>query len=355
MRELERIAEAPSLRTGRLADFHAYVAKIVAERRQFSNLVLFDLAGQPLVNALIPFGRPLPVLKRSLEEQVVTSGQRVVSDVIPNTVDGAPSIAIAVPVKVDGVLRGVLTARLDHEDLSRLLAEQQARAGGVAAILDRADRFVGRSRDAGKIFGTEAPDYFRELLRSGPRGAAPSRSLEGRSGAHCVGKTPIRMDGRDRNPERQLRRFVRELDLRARRPRFDAARAVGARRHVVLASRARRTHRDLRADPPPVRGRTDTRRVGSRSASSTTCTRRCAMLHSALPDWSAACAAAKRSRASDWPRSSRGTGARMRSSRCSRTNCAIRSHRYGRRPRPCGSSPRTRARLRAPARSSRDR
>ena len=103
----------------------------------------------------------------------------MVSDVIPNTVDGSPSIAIAVPVKVDGVLRGVLTARLEHEDLSRLLAEQQARAGGVAVILDRSERIVARSRDAGKFFGTEAPDYFKELLLGAPRGAAPSRSLEG--------------------------------------------------------------------------------------------------------------------------------------------------------------------------------
>ncbi|HET9025438.1 MAG TPA: ATP-binding protein, partial [Burkholderiaceae bacterium] len=179
LRELERIAETPSLRSGRLAEFHAYAAKIVAERRQFSNLVLFDLANQQLVNALVPFGPPLPVTKRALEDQVVTSGRRMVSDVIPNTVDGSPSIAIAVPVKVDGVLRAVLMARLEHEDLSRLLAEQQARTGGVAVILDRSERVVARSRDAGKFFGTEAPDHFKELLRSAPRGAAPSRSLEG--------------------------------------------------------------------------------------------------------------------------------------------------------------------------------
>jgi signal transduction histidine kinase/CheY-like chemotaxis protein len=181
LRELERIAESPSVKAGRLAEFHAYAARIVGERRQFSNVVLFDLAGQQLVNALVPFGRPLPATTRPLEEQVVTSGRRMISDVIPNTIDGAPSIAIAVPVKVEGVLRGVLTARLDHEELSRLLIEQQSRAGGVAAILDRSERIVARNRDAGKFFGTVAPDYFRELLLSGPRGAAPSRSLEGGS------------------------------------------------------------------------------------------------------------------------------------------------------------------------------
>ncbi len=178
-RELERIAESPLLRAGRLADFHAYVARIVAERRQFENIVLFDLAGQPTVNALVPYGRPLSVLRRPLEEQVVTTGKPVVSDILPNTVDGAPSVAIAVPVKVDGVLRGVLTARLDHEELTRLLVEQQSRAGGVAAIIDRSQRIVARSRDSGKFFGQNVPDYFKDLVQGTPRGAAASRSLEG--------------------------------------------------------------------------------------------------------------------------------------------------------------------------------
>ncbi|MGB2818086.1 MAG: ATP-binding protein [Burkholderiaceae bacterium] len=180
-RELERIAESSLLRTGRLADFHAYLARVVDDRRQFTNLVLFDLAGQQTVNALVPFGRPLPAARRPIEERVVTTGQPAISDIVPDSVDGAPSIALAVPVKVDGVLRGVLTARLDHEGLSRLLTEQQTGAGGVAAILDRSSRLVARSRNAGKSFGREVPDYYMELLRSAPRGAAPSRSLEGES------------------------------------------------------------------------------------------------------------------------------------------------------------------------------
>ncbi|MGZ8254910.1 MAG: hybrid sensor histidine kinase/response regulator [Burkholderiaceae bacterium] len=177
-RELERIAESPLLRS-RPAEFHAYAARIVAERRQFTNLVLFDLAGQQTVNALVPFGQPLALTPRPLEEQVVGTGKPAISDILPDTVDGAPSIAIAVPVKVDGVLRGVLTAQLNQEELSRLLAEPQSRAGGVASIVDRSARLVARSRDAGKFFGREAPEDFRRLTHASPRGAAPARSLEG--------------------------------------------------------------------------------------------------------------------------------------------------------------------------------
>jgi signal transduction histidine kinase/CheY-like chemotaxis protein len=110
---------------------------------------------------------------------VVTTGKPAISDLLPNTVDGAPSIAMAVPVKVDGVLRGVLAARLNHEDLSRLLTEQQSGSGGVAAIIDRSERLIARSRDGGKFFGREAPDYFKALLRGSARGAASSHSLEG--------------------------------------------------------------------------------------------------------------------------------------------------------------------------------
>jgi signal transduction histidine kinase/ActR/RegA family two-component response regulator len=178
-RELERIAELPLLRAGRLADFHAEAARIVAERPQFTNLVLFDLGGAPLVDASVPWGRPLTAARRPLEEQVITSGRPVISDLLPGLSGGAPSIAIAVPFKTDGVLRGVLTGQLEHGELSRLLAEQQSRADGVAAVLDRSNRLIARSREAGKFFGRTAPDYFIELMRGAPRGAAPSRSLEG--------------------------------------------------------------------------------------------------------------------------------------------------------------------------------
>ena len=95
IRELERIAQSPLLRADRLADFHAYAERIVSERRQFRNLALSDLAGQQTMNALVPYGRPLPLIRRTLEEQVVNSGEPVISDIVPNAVDGAPSIAIA--------------------------------------------------------------------------------------------------------------------------------------------------------------------------------------------------------------------------------------------------------------------
>jgi signal transduction histidine kinase/ActR/RegA family two-component response regulator len=182
VRELERIAESPSVHEGRAAEFHAHASLIVTERRQFANLVLFDLAGQQLVNARAPLGAPLPRATRPLEEQVVASGRPAVSDVIDakdDTLAGAPSIAVAVPVKVDGVLRGVLTAQIDHAELARLLAAQQSREGGIAAVLDRGQRIVARSREPGKFFGTPAPDYVRAMLDTGPRGTAPTRSLEG--------------------------------------------------------------------------------------------------------------------------------------------------------------------------------
>jgi len=179
IRELERIAESPLLKSDRLADFHDYAVRIVSERRQFRNLVLFDLAGQQTMNALVPFGSSLPVIRRTVEEQVVNSGKAAISDIVPNAVNGAPSISVAVPVKVDGVLRGVLTATLDQDDLSRLLAEQQSRAGGIATIIDRTQRLIARSRDAGKFFGREAPDYFTRMTAATERGSASSRSLEG--------------------------------------------------------------------------------------------------------------------------------------------------------------------------------
>jgi signal transduction histidine kinase/ActR/RegA family two-component response regulator len=178
-RELERIADSPLLRDGQLAGFHRDAGRIVGGRRQFTNLVLFDLGGRPLVDTGVPWGRPLTAAGRSLEERVVTSGQPAVSDLIPDPSDGAPSVALAVPVKADGVLRGVLTAQLDPAQFSRLLGDQPHDAHGIAAIVDRQQRVIARRGDAGKNFDPAAPDYFIAPIATAPRGAALARPLAG--------------------------------------------------------------------------------------------------------------------------------------------------------------------------------
>ena len=179
IRVLERIAESPLLASGRYREFHAYVAALVAGRSRFRNLVLFEPSGRQVLSALLPFDGQLTAAARPFELEVLRSGNPAISDVILNTVDGQPSIAMAVPVFIDGTLRGVLTARLDHDELSRLLIEQQRWTAGVGAVFDRSFRMVARSRDPGKYFGREVPDYYTELLRSAPRGVGKSTSLDG--------------------------------------------------------------------------------------------------------------------------------------------------------------------------------
>jgi signal transduction histidine kinase/ActR/RegA family two-component response regulator len=178
-RELERIAESPLLAGRRFDAFHDYLRQVIAERPQYTNIALFERSGQQVVNALQPRGQPLRVTPRALEALVFSSGAPAISDILPNSIDGDASIAMAVPVRLDGAVRWVLTARINHEELSRLLEDQQSRYGGLAIIVDRTHKVIARSRDAGKFFGQDIPLYYRSLLGGASRGAEKSYSLEG--------------------------------------------------------------------------------------------------------------------------------------------------------------------------------
>jgi signal transduction histidine kinase len=181
IRELQRIAEFPTLLDDDLAAFHAYARSLVSRNEGWENVVVTDASGEVLMNAALPLG-PRSTLRADLPHMraVVETGRPAVSDIYQSRRTGERAIGVAVPVLRDGAVYRVLTARLDASVLSRFVGGQLYRDGAVASVVDRQHRLVARSRDAARFFGQAAtPDLHAALEEHPERGTRRLVTLDG--------------------------------------------------------------------------------------------------------------------------------------------------------------------------------
>jgi signal transduction histidine kinase len=181
IRELQRIAEFPTLVEQDLAAFHAYARELVARNDGWDNVAVIDRGGAVVLNAALPFvPRPgihidLPHIRATVE-----TGRPQVSDVYQSQRTGERAIGVAVPVMRGGEVGWVLTAGLSYEVLSRFVGEQLYRNGALASVADRQLRIVARSREAARFFGHPVTDDLRAALAASPeRGTRRLVTLDG--------------------------------------------------------------------------------------------------------------------------------------------------------------------------------
>src|SRR5207247_9012629 len=94
-------------------------------------------AGQELVDPSVPFGAPLPKTHAPrLSDSAMRAGFAV-SEVGTGPVTSAATIAVQVPVSIDGEIRYMLAASLRTDALAELLTEQRVPAGTVGTLVDR--------------------------------------------------------------------------------------------------------------------------------------------------------------------------------------------------------------------------
>jgi len=181
-RELRRLAEFPSLALDRLEEFHRYAREVVTRNEGWKNISVVDRDGRVLLSAALAFGEPLPPFVHPHIEAVFRTGEPMLSDVYRSRRSGEAAIAVSVPVRQDGIVRWVLTARLDPDVLASFVAQQWLRTGTLASVLDRRQQLVARSRDARRHFGQSAtPDLVAALASEPERGTARLLTLDGAS------------------------------------------------------------------------------------------------------------------------------------------------------------------------------
>jgi signal transduction histidine kinase len=181
IRELQRIAEFPTLVEQDLMAFHAYARELVARNDGWDNVAVIDRGGAVVLNVALPFvQRPDILVDLPHIRATVETGRPQVSDVFHSGPTGERAIGVAVPVMRGGEVGWVLTARLSYDALSRFVGEQLYRDGALASVADRQLRIVARSREAARFFGHPVTDDLRAALAASPeRGTRRLVTLDG--------------------------------------------------------------------------------------------------------------------------------------------------------------------------------
>jgi PAS domain S-box-containing protein len=181
IRELQRLAELPSLVPERLHEFHGYAQTLIERNDGWNNLTLVDRDGRVVVDAMRPFAGAAalridsPHLARMFETR-----KPALSDVHRSAIDGAPAIVVSVPVLRDGGVAWVLSARLAPAQLSQFIGQRLLRDGTLAAVADREYVLAARSRDAARLVGQSVtPDLKAALGRQPESGTARLTTLDG--------------------------------------------------------------------------------------------------------------------------------------------------------------------------------
>ena len=150
------LADSSLLQTGDLAAFHVQASELV--RRQDLTAVLYDTAGQQLLNTAAPFGADLPAEPMAIG-RVVETGRTDISDLATDARTGRPIVSIAVPVIRDRRLAYVLSVQISNA-VAAVMAEQLVLPEQTVGLVDRLGSIIYRTRDPDQFIGLRAPPNF---------------------------------------------------------------------------------------------------------------------------------------------------------------------------------------------------
>ena len=122
------------------------------------SIVLTDTNGSVRSTAVVPSARLQQSSSPAYVQQVLTSGQPVVSELTTGLIEGTPVIVLAYPVRDrQSAMVGVLGFALGLARLQPVFASIPLPDGSVVTLTDAKGRVLARSRDAEKYIGTVQP------------------------------------------------------------------------------------------------------------------------------------------------------------------------------------------------------
>jgi signal transduction histidine kinase/CheY-like chemotaxis protein/HPt (histidine-containing phosphotransfer) domain-containing protein len=176
---LRVLATSPLLVSGDLAGFHHRLVQISATSSG-SNISLVSPDGQVLLNALTPFGAPLPMFGNpAAVRRALDTGRPVITDVFVGSNSGEPRVSVVLPVIADGHPVYVLAMVYFPQRLSEILLRQRIPSHWIAVILDHRGIIAARSVAAQRFVGMRAPTALIEHIAAAPEGAADGQRLDG--------------------------------------------------------------------------------------------------------------------------------------------------------------------------------
>ena len=175
---MQIIANDPPIDGQNPGALHARFRQLLAANADWENLLLMSREKQ-LVNAIVPFGTPLPDRQPvGYQAQAFATMQPAVSDLFTSRMRGAEIVSIAVPVIRNGSADYLLLVGLRRAALSEVL-RKMVPGDGVASIYDRSFRIVARTRDLESSLGMLPGKPLLDAMRAAREGAIRTQTREG--------------------------------------------------------------------------------------------------------------------------------------------------------------------------------
>ena len=175
------LANAPTLASGRLAEFHAGSRRLLRPEFPVSAFVLSGPDGRPLLDSRRAFGmRLLSGADESDTRRVFASGDAVTTGLRRGDAGQPWGISITVPVWRDGGVAYALSVELRPRRLAELLESQHLPEHWNAQVFDNHQRLVARGGDLVRAMGTPMEPGLAAALADKDSGVVPLTSHEGR-------------------------------------------------------------------------------------------------------------------------------------------------------------------------------
>jgi PAS domain S-box-containing protein len=177
---LEALATSRSLLYGDFADFYAQATEALKSRSW--NAVLIGAKRQQLVNTRVPWGTPLPtgtMTEPDLLRVARESQQPYVSDLFTGTVARRPIFSVSVPVRKGDEIPYVLVMSLEPDRLVEILAGESLPPGWLAAVADKKNINMARTRLAKEFLGRPIPEASVRQYGGRTEGVIETTDFEG--------------------------------------------------------------------------------------------------------------------------------------------------------------------------------
>jgi len=172
------LAMSPYLRSADFAAFHREASELVPILHG-NSFVLADASGQEIVNTLRPYGEKLPFRSNTKNTQTVfQTGKPAISDAVFGAVSKIASIAIDVPVVIDGAVKYTLALAISSSRLAELLTEQRLPSDWVTGIFDASGVMAARTANPEQFVGQKASPTLLSAMAGAATGFVESSTKE---------------------------------------------------------------------------------------------------------------------------------------------------------------------------------
>ena len=177
---LEVLSRSDRLRSGQFAAFHAEASKSLPVAPEIRSIGLIAVDGRQILNTRLPFGDPVPPSNGpDVVARTISSGRPTISEPFIGATSNEMSIAVGVPVSVNGRVAYVLKGNLRLSVLSDLIRQHKLPTDWVGALVDSNAIILARSTAVDALVGTPTTDALRRSIAAGQRGLIDSITRDG--------------------------------------------------------------------------------------------------------------------------------------------------------------------------------